>query len=350
MTADRAAFLKRLARSGPIGFGASSLGNLYREIDDECARSTVYVAWADGVRYFDTAPFYGFGLSERRLGDVLRTRSRDEFLLSTKVGRLLVPGEACREKFGFHSPMPFDPVFDYSYDGVMRSFEASLQRLGLARVDIVYMHDLGRSTHGAAHDAHFRQAIEGGFRALEDLRSQGAVSAIGLGVNEVEVCAESMTHADFDLFMIAGRYTLLNHGAAAFFDDCQRRGIGIVAAGVFNSGILATGTRAADARYDYQPASKAILRDVSAIERVCSRFGVRLPAAALQFVRAHPAITLAVAGADSPVRVAETISLAHVPIPAEFWQALRDEGLIPAEVAVGSDAPAEQLQTQAGAR
>lgn len=349
MNADRAAFLKRLARSGSIGFGASSLGNLYHQIDDECARSTVYMAWADGVRYFDTAPFYGFGLSERRLGDVLRTRKRDEFILSTKVGRLLVPGGA-HDKFGFRSPMPFDPVFDYSYDGVMRSVEASLQRLGLARIDILYMHDLGRTTHGAGHERHFRQAVDGGFRAMEDLRSQGVTSAIGLGVNEVEVCAESMVHADFDLFMVAGRYTLLNHGAATFFDDCRRRGIGVVAAGVFNSGILATGTRGPVAHYDYQPASKAILRNVSAIERVCSQFGVRLPAAALQFVRAHPAVTLAIAGADSPIRAADTIGLAQVPIPAAFWQVLRDEGLIPAGAPVLSSETTEQLQMKAGAR
>jgi D-threo-aldose 1-dehydrogenase len=328
---SRATFLARLATSGPFGFGASSLGNLYKRVDDGRARATVDAAWEHGVRYFDTAPFYGFGLSERRLGDALREHDRDAFLLSTKVGRRLVPGVAADGKFGFSSPMPFDPVFDYSYDGVMRSFEASLQRLGLAKIDILYMHDIGAATHGPDHPAQFARATEGGFRALSELRDQGLVSAIGLGVNEVEVCAESLAHADFDLFMIAGRYTLLNQGAHAFFKTCRSRGIGVVAAGVFNSGVLATGVAGASAHYDYGDVPQAIIRRVAAIEAVCARFGVPLPAAALQFVTAHPAVTLAVVGTGSPSRLAETLQLSTCPIPPDFWTALRTEGLIDAQ-------------------
>lgn len=340
MAQSRASFLARLAASGPFGFGASSLGNLYRELADEPARHTVDAAWEAGIRYFDTAPFYGFGLSERRLGDALRARPRDEYLLSTKAGRLLfpgeskVPGESEAERFGFRSPMPFDPVFDYSYDGVMRSFEASLQRLGLARIDILYMHDIGRATHGDNDAWHFRHAVEGGFRALADLRDQGLIAAIGLGVNEIEVCERSMAHADFDLFMVAGRYTLLDQGAAAFFDTCRHRGIGVVAAGVFNSGILATGSAGSVVHFDYDVASEKVIRRVSEIEAICRRFDVALPAAALQFVAAHPAVTLPVIGTGSPSRIGQTVELACTPIPSAFWEALGAEGLIPSEVAI----------------
>jgi D-threo-aldose 1-dehydrogenase len=319
--------LHRLSHDGPLGLGSSSLGNLYHAIDDQSARATVDAAWDAGVRYFDTAPFYGFGLSERRLGDGLRERPRDAFLLSTKVGRLLVPGEAEPGRNGFLSPMPFEPKFDYSYDGVMRSFDASLQRLGLARIDILLMHDIGRVTHGADHDRHFADAVGGGFKAMEALRDQGVVSAIGLGVNEIEICAESLDHADLDLLMIAGRYTLLNQGAGAFFDRCRAANVGIVAAGVFNSGILATGS-ASVAHYDYEPASADILARVSAIEAVCARFDVPLPAAAMQFVARHPATTTIVIGTGSPRRVTQSVDLLRQDIPALFWQALQDEGLI----------------------
>ncbi|MGH8269017.1 MAG: aldo/keto reductase, partial [Steroidobacteraceae bacterium] len=249
---SRNSVLDRLREIRPFGFGASSLGNLYRRVSDQVARDTVMACWASGIRYFDTAPYYGFGLSERRLGDALRELDRDDYLLSTKVGRLLRPAGRAREKHGFDSPMPFDPVYDYSYDGVMRSFEASLQRLGLDRIDILYMHDIGALTHGERHEEVFAVAVGGGYRALDDLRRQGAVGAIGLGVNEVEVCEATLAHTDFDLFMIAGRYTLLHHQCLGFLEKCRARGIGIIAAGVFNSGILATGTSGSQPpHYDY---------------------------------------------------------------------------------------------------
>jgi D-threo-aldose 1-dehydrogenase len=328
MEPSRSAFLQRLAASGPFGFGASTLGNLYRRIDDAQARATVDAAWDEGVRYFDTAPFYGFGFSERRLGDALRERPRDAFILSTKVGRLLVPGTAADERFGFHSPMPFEPVYDYSYDGVMRSVEASLHRLGLARIDVLLMHDLGRLTHGADHDRTFADAVDGGFRAMTELRDAGVASAIGLGVNEIAICEASLAHADLDLLMIAGRYTLLEQEAEPFLAQCRERGIGVVGAGVFNSGILATGTRGGPPHYDYGLAPKEVIDQVAAIERCCEQFNVPLPAAALQFAAAHPAIATVVLGTGSPDRIKQTADLIRLPIPDAFWRALRADGLV----------------------
>ncbi|MDE1916857.1 MAG: aldo/keto reductase [Sphingomonadales bacterium] len=323
MNMSRSALLQRLAATGPFGFGASTLGNLYRVIEDEAARATVDAAWEQGIRYFDTAPFYGFGLSERRLGDALRGRERDGFLLSTKVGRLLVPGEAGGERHGFHSPMPFAPAYDYSYDGVMRSVEASLHRLGLSRIDILYMHDLGRVTHGAAHD-HYRAQAAGGLRAMAQLRDQGVVAGIGLGVNETEICADCINDADLDVLMIAGRYTLLNRDSEGFFETCRQRGIGIVGAGVFNSGILATGTQGGSAYYDYGPAPDDILRQVAAIEAICARHAIPLPAAALQFVARHPAVTQVVIGTGNAARIRQSAELAKQVIPAQVWRALEE--------------------------
>lgn len=326
----RAALLARLAAGGPFGFGGSSLGNLYRPVGDAEARAAVDTAWANGVRHFDTAPFYGSGLSERRLGDALRGRNPDDYILSTKAGRLLFPAEAC-DRDGFHSPMPFSPVFDYSYDGVMRSFEASLHRLGLARIDILYLHDLGAATHGGNHRYMFEKALSGGFRALMALRDQGAVAAIGLGVNEVEICIESLAHADFDLFLIAGRFTLLDQSGAAFFETCRRRGIGIVAAGIFGSGILASGEAGSHAYHDYGPASDAVRSRVAAIGRVCRDHGVALPAAALQFAAGNAAVTLPVLGLRDAAQVEAAAHFGRFPIPAQLWKTLRQERLISTE-------------------
>lgn len=330
--ASRSTVLDRLRQTRPFGFGASSLGNLYRQVPDQVARDTVMACWESGIRYFDTAPYYGFGLSERRLGDALREFDRDEYLLSTKVGCLLRPAGQAREKLGFDSPMPFDPVYDYSYDGVMRSFEASLQRLGLDRIDILYMHDIGALTHGERHEQVFAVAMGGGYRALDELRRQGAVGAVGLGVNEVEVCEASLAHADFDLFMVAGRYTLLQHQCLGFLEKCRARGIGVIAAGVFNSGILATGTSGSQPlHYDYESPPPDISARVADLEALCGRFGVPLPAVAVQFVTAHPAIICAVIGAADPGLVRDDVAMAALPIPAALWRALRESGLLAAE-------------------
>jgi len=326
LPASEAPLLERLAASRPFGFGASSLGNLYAAMSDIEADAVVDAAWELGLRYFDTAPFYGFGLSERRLGDALR--GREGFLLSTKAGRLLAPSSDTGERHGFRSPMPFTPVYDYSYDGVMRSHEASLQRLGLSRIDILYLHDLGEATHGAEHPRWFEQAIGGGFRALSELRAQGAVSAIGLGVNEVAICEASMAHADFDLFLVAGRYTLLDQSARPFFQRCRASGIGVVAAGVFSSGILATGSHAATAYHDYAPAPDSVRQRVAAIERICGLHGVPLPAVALQFAAGHSGVTLPLVGFRSPEQLRQADRWMREPVPPRLWDDLRDQGLI----------------------
>jgi D-threo-aldose 1-dehydrogenase len=335
-----AAAIKAMLAARPFGFGASGLGNLYKAIPDAESRATLDAAWDEGVRYYDTAPFYGFGLAERRMGDGLRERPRGDYALSTKVGRLLRPIAEASERNGFVSPMPFEPVFDYGYDAIMRSFEHSLQRLGLSRIDILYMHDIGAYAHGAAHAELFPIAMDGGYRALDELRASGQVGAIGLGVNEIAVCEASFAHADFDLFMLAGRYSLLDQAPLdGFFEACLRRGTGIVAAGVFNSGILATGTRGAGTPYyDYQPATPDILERTRRIEAVCDRHGIPLPAAALQFAGAHPAVVTSVIGTSSPGRIHDTARLAALAIPAAFWDELRAEGLIRADAPV-PDAP-----------
>jgi D-threo-aldose 1-dehydrogenase len=325
----------------PYGFGAAGLGNLYKAIDDATAAGTIAAAWDEGARYIDTAPFYGFGLSERRVGDALRERPRDAYLLSTKVGRLLRPSASAgaSERHGFVSPMPFDALFDYSYDGVMRSFEHSLHRLGLDRIDILYMHDIGGFAHGRDNARLFPIAMDGGYRAMDELRSSGQVGAIGLGVNEIAVCEASFAYADFDLFMLAGRYTLLDQAPLdGFFDACIARNVGIVAAGIFNSGILATGagggTAGAAPYYDYQPAPPEILARTRRIEAVCARYGVPLPAVAIQFAGAHPAVLTSVLGLSSPARVHDSSRLAAFPTPADLWADLRDEGLIRADAPV----------------
>ncbi|WP_420136605.1 aldo/keto reductase [Sphingomonas sp.] len=314
--------MARLTASGPFGFGASSLGNLYVEVSDEAAQQAVDAAWAAGVRYFDTAPFYGFGLSEQRLGGALRHRQRDAYLLSTKAGRLLVPTDEVGERHGFRSALPFTAVYDYSYDGVMRSVEESLNRLDLTHIDILYLHDLGRATHGAGHTETFAQAVNGGFRAMTELREQGVVGAIGLGVNEIAICAETMAYAAFDAFLIAGRYSLLDQTGGPFFQLCLEKGIAIVAAGIFASGVLAVGADDPLARYDYAPLSPKIQARVAEIQAICSAFGVPLAAAAYQFARAHPAVALPLLGLRTADQVHEAATFATMPIPSQLWDRL----------------------------
>ena len=318
-----------------LGFGAAAMGNLYAAIDDAQAAATLDAALAAGFRYFDTAPHYGRGLSERRLGDALR--QRHEVIVSTKVGRLMEPDASIaddRERDGFHTAMPFRARYDYSHDGILRSHEQSLQRLGLARVDLLFVHDIGRVTHGEA-DAKYREqlTIGGGFKALERLRDEGAIAGFGLGVNEVDVCLDLMQVARFDVILLAGRYTLLEQGALdAFFPACAAADTAIVIGGPYNSGILATGSEAA-ARYNYAPAPETVLGKVRALEAVAGRHGVSLPAAALAFVLAHPQIASVIPGMADTRQVSDTMRLYAEPIPAAFWAELRAEGL------VRSDAP-----------
>lgn len=323
-----------LGRTGlstpPLGFGAAPLGNLYRVLPDTDSAEAVAAALDGGVRLFDTAPYYGFGLSERRLGDALRGRAA---IVSTKVGRLLDPDPAVtddRLRHGFRSPLPFAPRFDYGYDAVLRSHEASLQRLGRAAVDLLLVHDIGRLTHGAEHGRHMRDLVAGGIPALERLRDEGVIRGFGIGVNEVAVCHEVMAHARLDVILLAGRYTLLDQSALAeLLPRCAAAGTAVVVGGPFNSGILATGVGGAGPfHYDYGEAPAAIVERVRQIEAVCARHDVPLRAAALQFPCAHPAVACVIPGLDAPDRVRDAVAMASWPIPAGFWAELKDERLI----------------------
>jgi D-threo-aldose 1-dehydrogenase len=325
-----------------LGFGAASLGNLYHSISDSDARDTAIAAMEAGMGYFDTAPYYGFGLSERRVGDALR--SRDGIVLSTKVGRLLKDDSSVRgdaERHGFRSPMPFKPEYDYSFEGVMSSWEASKQRLGLARIDILYVHDIGRLTHGDRHDATFRQLTAGGgFRALEQLRGSGEIQAFGLGVNETAICLDAMEHVHLDVILLAGRYTLLEQGA---LDDllpaCVRSRTSIVVGGPYNSGILATGTRQGGVlHYDYGIAPQTVIDRVRRLEAHCERHDVPLAAAALQFPLAHPQVASVIPGVGSPRRIESTVKLYETNIPDAFWYELKNEGLIHANAPIPTHA------------
>jgi len=302
-------------------------------MSDAQAREVIDAAYAGGVRYFDTAPHYGFGLSARRVGDGLRAHARAEFVVSTKVGRLLVPlpdGPQPSERHGFHSALPFEPAFDYSYRGVMRSFEDSLQRLGLARIDVLLIHDIGTVTHGDANTELFRLCMEGGYKALDELRAQGRVGAIGLGVNEYEVCVDAMQWGRFDCFLLAGRYTLLEQQSLdAFMPACASHGATLIIGGVYNSGILATGTRGPGPKYfNYAPAPDAILERVARIESVCDEFGVTLAAAALQFPLAHPVVASVIPGLATVQQFEQTLHLYRANIPDAFWHALKARGLL----------------------
>lgn len=261
--------LDRLPR---LGMGTAPLGNLYRPLTDAESEHLLEAAWNLGLRYFDTAPLYGFGLSERRLGAFLRGKPRDEYILSTKVGRRLIPNAGYHvQRDYFINADPFEPVFDYSRDGILRAHENSLERLGLDHIDILLMHDIGEVTHGPSHRQIFTTAMKEGYAAMDELRAGGAVGAIGLGVNEWEVCVEAMARGTWDCMLLAGRHTLLQQEAGDFLNLCIDMNVRVIAAGVFNSGILATGT-GTDARYDYEAASDDIATRVSDLARLCASY------------------------------------------------------------------------------
>lgn len=293
-------------------FGGASLGNLFAEVSKANADATLEAAWSAGMRYFDTAPHYGFGLSERRFGDFLRDKQRDSFVLSTKVGRLLKP--APRDQvpgLGFVNPFDFREIYDYSYDGVMRSIEDSYQRLGLNQIDILYVHDIGVYTHGVElTKEHLHQLFEGGgIRALEALKSSGVIGAYGLGVNEVEICLEVIRRAPLDVILLAGRYSLLDRSATAeLIPACRKAGISLVIGGVFNSGILATGAKPGS-NFDYGPAPKDILDKVSAMEAVASKAGYPLAQAALQFPLSEPCVSSILVGTAKPSSLVRNMEL-----------------------------------------
>jgi len=309
-----------------LGLGAASLAGIFAAVPADQGRATVSHALDMGINYVDTAPQYGLGRSEHLVGDALRERRRDGVVLSSKVGRLLRPIDpALQDKGAWVDPLPFEQAYDYSYDGVMRSFEDSLQRLGLNAIDILYVHDIGVATHGVqANKPLWRQLETGGYRALRELRDGGVIKAIGLGVNEWEVLMDAMSLGDWDVFLLAGRYTLLEQTALdPFMTACLKRGSSVVVGGPFNSGILVGGTT-----FNYAKAPEAIIARVKAIEAVCKAFDVPLPAAALQFPLTHPAVCNVLPGPRSPAELDGILDWWSTPIPDALWTALADEGLL----------------------
>jgi D-threo-aldose 1-dehydrogenase len=306
-----------------LSFGGAAIGGLYTEVSEEDARAAVDAAWEGGIRTFDTAPHYGLGLSERRLGDALRDRPRDEYVISTKVGRLLEPavpgpdgtgvgstGE--RDTEGFAVPASHVRRFDFSADGVRRSLEASLERLGLDRVDLVLIHD---------PDNHGEQALREAYPALERLRAEGTVRAIGVGMNQTAMLTTFVTGTDVDAVLVAGRYTLLDHSAARdLLPAAQRRGVSVIAGGVFNSGLLAAPV--AGATYDYQPAPAELIERARRLARTCERYGVPLRAAAARFPLTHPAVASVLIGLRSAAEVADALALRTIDIPNDLWESL----------------------------
>jgi D-threo-aldose 1-dehydrogenase len=306
-----------------LGLGCATLGSSRIPVTRQEAEAIVLAAWAAGVRYIDTAPYYGFGQAERCVGDAMRWVPRDEWVLSTKVGRLLRPCQTTDETQ--RHPLPFEAVYDYSFDGIMRSFEDSLQRLGLARIDILYVHDIGAMQHGSeAHPRLMRTLRESGYRALEELRSAGVARAIGIGVNEREVLLEALEWGDWDAFLLAGRYTLLEQ---APLDDllpkCLTAGTSIVVGGPLNSGILAGRDT-----WNYKTAPPEIVNRVDAIKAVCDTHRVPLAAAALQFPLAHPAVAAIIPGPRNVEEFHANLKLLQHPIPAQLWTDLRDAGVL----------------------
>jgi D-threo-aldose 1-dehydrogenase len=310
-----------------LGLGCATLGGSRIGVARQVAEDIVSAAWDAGVRYVDTAPFYGVGQAERAVGDATRDHPRGEWVLSTKVGRLLKPNPTGVFSDGRSHPLPFDPVYDYSYDAIMRSVEDSYQRLGLAKIDILYVHDIGRYQHGDAHPGHMKTLRESGYRALEELRASGAVSAIGIGVNEREVLLEAMEWGQWDAFLLAGRYTLLEQ---APLDDllpkCVTVGTSIVVGGPLNSGILAGRDT-----WNYDTAPPDVVTRVKQIAVICDSHRVPLPAAALQFPLAHPAVAAIIPGPRNAAEFRQNLDLLAHPIPAALWSDLKQAKLLHAD-------------------
>ncbi len=321
-----------------LGFGCAPIGNLYRPVSEDDALKTLDAAWKAGIRYFDTAPLYGLGLSETRLNHFLRGKKRKDYVISTKVGRLL---EVCppdqRTGIGkfFDTPSRKER-YDYTYDGVMRSLEFSLERLGIDSIDILFAHDIDVFTHKteAARDAHVKTLMSSGYKALVKLRDEKVIKAFGAGINEWQV-AETLTRAgDFDIFLLAGRYTLLEQEALnSFLPLTQERGVGIVLGGPYNSGILAAGPKPG-AMYNYDPAPKHILDRVRQIEAVCKAHKVKLPQAALRFPLHHPQVMSVIPGGVTPKEVMLNVKTMDVKLPKALWKDLKAQGLLHASAPV----------------
>jgi D-threo-aldose 1-dehydrogenase len=312
-----------------IGLGSAPLGGLFSAVSDADAAATLAAGWSAGIRFYDTAPLYGFGLAERRLGAFLRQQPRESYAISTKVGRLLrAPDGAAAEDDHYKGAPALRPQFDFSYDGVMRSVEESLARLGLDRVDVLLVHD---------PDDHYDAAVSGAFRALTRLRDDGTVKAIGSGMNQSEMLARFAEAVPVDCFLLAGRYTLLDQGALdALFPVCATRNIGILLGGIYNSGILANPHTSV--KFNYQDADAALVARALALDELCRKHGTELKAAALQFCMAHPAVTVAVMGARNAAEVADNIAMSERAVPQAFWQELRARNFVDARAPLPSGA------------
>lgn len=322
-----------------IGMGGAPLGNLYRAISDDEAHAVLERAWEAGLRYYDTAPLYGFGLSETRMNRFLRGKPRDEYILSTKVGRLLSAAtEETRDGIGKWFDIPArKEIYDYSRDGIMRSIEFSLERLGVDRIDVLFVHDIDLSNHGTQDvlDEKLAELMKSGHQALVELREQGVITAFGAGVNEWQPCQWMAERGDFDLFLLAGRYTLLEQEALeTFLPLCEEKGIGLVIGGAYNSGILATGPKPG-AFYNYEVAPQEILDRVTAIEAVCSSHGVRLVDAAFRFPLHHPAVVSVIPGGQGLPEMESNIAAAKADIPLQLWEELKAKGLMRADAPTG---------------
>lgn len=315
-----------------LGFGAGGIGNLFRAVSDADADAALQAAWDGGVRYFDTAPLYGFGLAETRLNRFLRDKDRDSYVLSTKIGRILKPATAeTRDAIGKFFDVPNRKEhFDYSYDGVMRSVEFSLERLGMDRIDILLAHDLDIFSHGSqeAVDPLMDEFLNGGYKALLEMREQGVIAAFGAGVNEWQICQYMAERGDFDMFLLAGRYTLLEQEALnSFLPLCEERNIGIILGGPYNSGILAMGA-VPGAKYNYEDAPADIMDKVSRIEAVCRDHGVALVDAAFKFPLGHPNVMSVIPGAQNAREVGLNLAAADAVIPTALWADLKKQGLM----------------------
>ncbi|WP_314408495.1 aldo/keto reductase [Streptomyces kroppenstedtii] len=317
-----------------LALGTAGIAGLYSEVSEEQAHATVDAAWDAGIRYFDTAPHYGIGHAERRLGVALRGRPRSAYTVSTKVGRRLEPTDAGGDDLanGFAVPATHRRVWDFSADGVRRTLDASLERLGLDRVDVVYLHD---------PDDHAEEAFREGYPALEKLRSEGVVGAIGAGMNQVAMLTRFVRDTDVDVVLCAGRYTLLDQRALAdLLPAARERGTSVVIGGAFNSGLLADPS--AGARYDYRAAPPELLDRALALKAAADRHGTTLRAAALAFCAAHPAVAAVLVGARSPHEVSDCARQFTADVPASLWQELRETGLLPPEAPVPSPVPSEE--------
>ena len=305
-----------------LGLGGAPLGGNFIDLDYRQAAELIETAKQAGIGYFDTAPWYGFGRSERVMGDLLR---HTDYILSDKVGRLLKPGPVENpSEFGMVDPLPFHVVYDYSYDGIMRAFEDNLQRLGLDRIDILLAHDIGKFTHGDENERHFRDLAKGGCRAMEELRKAGHVKAIGLGVNENEVCMDALGIGSWDVFLLAGRYTLLEQTPLAeLFPACRAAGTSIICGGPFNSGVLV-----GREMWNYAKAPAEVVDKVRSIGAVADEHGVALPAAALQFPLANDIITSVIPGPRDAVEMTQILDWFSMKIPGDFWTALKSAGLM----------------------